>query len=574
MQNTRVRSTTKIFQFSVISLFFLLTIKAYSQTEITGKTVNDITKQPVPYVSIGIKNKAIGTVSDSSGHYKLSYRKEEISGTDSIFFSAVGYETVKMSFERYINADKITLLKELPQVLKTVQINAKPRKMKSYGRWSASLVFFPAMYKTIPRYSDEKGREQATILKTDPDIFLRKLNFLINRRNFKQIKFRFNIYGVKNGLPDQSLLSRDVVFDVAGSSAIGMPRAESIDLRPYQIELKGHKEIAVSLAVLDLQSLPGDSVGQAFYVPSIPNPLRSSFYRMKSEAPWQKVAKSHLLVGIEVSSTKTNKDDDGDQNNENLAEITNVNPEMSVLLYGNNRGKRVKVEDGEIYYETYGKGNPLILLHGNNESINSFRNQIGPLSERYQVIAIDTRGQGNSINNKTTPYNYQLFANDLLTVMNSLSISKANLLGWSDGGNTALEFALKHPDKIDKMVLMGANLFPGTAAIKEDIVRLFEKRRDSLKNEQDAASQNQLRLTQLVLQEPNISADALDAINIPTLILAGESDVIKKEHTMLIHAHIKGSKVNIVAGEDHCLPLKNPKIFNKVVLDFLAQKNR
>ena len=408
MQNTSVVSAVKFLRLFMTALFFFLNVKAYSQTGISGKTVNEITKGPVPFVSIGIKNKAIGTVSDSSGHYRLSYRQDEISGTDSIFFSAVGYETVKMHFERYLNADKIIFLKELPQVLKTVQVSAKLRKMKSYGRWSASLVFFPAMYKTIPRYSDEKGREQAIILKTDLDIFLRKLNFLINRRNFKQIKFRFNIYGVKNGLPDQSLLSRDVVFDVAGSSAIGMPHAESIDLRPYQIELKGHKEIAVSLAVLDLQPLPGDSVGQAFYIPSIPNPLRSSFYRMKSEAPWQKVASSHLLVGIEVSSTKASKADDENQNNENLAELTKVNPELSALLYGNNRGKSIKVEDGEIYYEAYGKGNPLILLHGNNENINSFRNQIGPLSEHYRVIAIDTRGQGNSVNNKTTPYNYQL----------------------------------------------------------------------------------------------------------------------------------------------------------------------
>lgn len=317
MQNTPVMATTKIFRLFIVALFFFLSVKTYSQTDISGRTVNEITKQSLPYVSIGIKGKVIGTVSDSSGYYRLSYRKDEISGTDSIFFSAVGYETVKMSFERYLNADKIILLKELPLLLKTVQVSAKPRKMKSYGRWSASLVFFPAMYKTIPRYSDEKGREQATILKTDPDIFIRKLNFLINRRNFRQIKLRFNIYGVKNGLPAQSLLSRDVVFDVAGSTAIGMPRAESIDLRPYAIELKGHKEIAVSLAILDIQPLPGDSVGQAFYVPSFPNPLRSSFYRMKSEAPWQKVAQSHLLVGIEVSSAKADKGDDRDQNNGN-----------------------------------------------------------------------------------------------------------------------------------------------------------------------------------------------------------------------------------------------------------------
>lgn len=567
-------STLKISVLFVLASFFLFAIKVRAQSEeLPGKTINALTGLPVPFVSIGIKNKAIGTVSDSLGHYILSYRQDEISKTDSLIFSAIGFHTVKMDFEQFLKGNKTISLKELPLELKTVKIKAEPRKMKSYGRWSASLVFFPAMYKTIPKFSDEKGREQASILKIDPDVYLRKLNFGINRRHFQRIKLRLNVYGIKNGIPDHSLLDKDVVFDVSGSSEQGMSKVQTIDLRPYQIEIKGRKEIAVSLSILELQSLPGDTSRQAFFIPSFPNPLRSSLYRMKSEATWQKVSSSHLLVGIEVSTMKTKKVEEEEQNEENLDEIIKVDPEISRALYGNNNGKRIKIADGEIYYEIYGKGSPLILLHGNSESISSFRNQIGPLSEHYQVIAVDTRGHGNSINRKTTAYSYRLFADDLKAVMDSIHIQKASLLGWSDGGNTAIEFALKHPEKIDKMVLMGANIFPGTRAIKEDIIRMFEKRRDSLMNLQDAESNNQLRLTQLVLQEPQINADDLDRISMPTLILAGESDVIKTEHTMLIHALIKNSKAEIIKGEDHYLPLKNPGLFNKIVLDFLADKS-
>lgn len=567
-------STLKISVLFILASFFLFAIKVRAQSEeLPGKTINALTGLPVPFVSIGIKNKAIGTVSDSLGHYILSYRQDEISKTDSLIFSAIGFHTVKMDFEQFFKGNKTISLKELPLELKTVKIKAEPRKMKSYGRWSASLIFFPAMYKTIPKFSDEKGREQASILKIDPDVYLRKLNFGINRRPFQRIKLRLNVYGIKNGIPDHSLLDKDVVFDVSGSSEQGMPKVQTIDLRPYQIEIKGRKEIAVSLSILELQSLPGDTSRQAFFIPSFPNPLRSSLYRMKSEATWQKVSSSHLLIGIEVSTMKTKKLEEEEQNEENLDEITKVDPEISKALYGNNNGKRIKVADGEIYYETYGKGSPLILLHGNRESISSFRNQIGPLSEHYQVIAVDTRGHGNSINRKTTAYSYRLFADDLRAVMDSIHVQKASLLGWSDGGNTAIEFALKHPEKINKMVLMGANIFPGTRAIKEDIVRMFEKRRDSLMNLKDAESNNQLRLTQMVLQEPQINADDLDRISMPTLILAGESDVIKTEHTMLIHALIKSSKAEIIKGEDHYLPLKNPGLFNKIVLDFLADKS-
>lgn len=570
-KNIRVKyDVMKIIHAFILTSFLLSALNVYAQSEVlSGKTINAITKQPVPFVSIGVKNKAIGTVSDSLGHYLLSYRSEEISKTDSIFFSAIAFQRVKMDFAQFLDGSKAISLKELPLTLNTVKITAVPRKMKSYGRWSASLLFFPGMYKTVPQFSDEKGREQATILKIDPDVFLRKLNFAISRRHFQKIKLRLNIFSVSKGIPDRSLLDKDVVFDISGSSLPGMPKAESIDLRPYQIAIKGRKEIAVSLSILDLEPLSGDSSRQAFFIPSFPNPLRSSLYRMKSESSWQKVASSHLLIGLEASTMKTNIADS--QQEESLDYITKINPELSKALYGNNHGKGIKVEQGEIYYETYGKGRPLILLHGNGESISSFRNQIGPLSAHYQVIVIDTRGHGNSGDSKTTDYSYGLFADDLKVVMDSIHIKKAILLGWSDGGNTALELALKHPEKIDKMVLMGANLFPGSSAIKEDVIRMFERRRDSLMITKDPASDHKLRLSRLVLQEPQISADELEKINIPTLILAGESDVIKTEHTMLIHAHIKGSKVQIIAGEDHYLPLKNPKLFNRIVLDFLAQ---
>ncbi|WP_316809379.1 alpha/beta fold hydrolase [Pedobacter agri] len=471
-------ATIKFFLLIALVHFIFINISVHAQeSQLSGKTVNAATKLPLAFVSIGIRGKAIGTVSDSLGNYRLSYRPNEISKTDSLIFTAIGFQTARMNAEQLINANTTISLKELPLNLKTVEINAGQRKMKSYGRWSANLVFFPEMYKNIPKFSDERGREQATILKIDPDVYLRKLNFEINRRHFQRIKLRLNV----NGIPDHSLLDKDVVFDVSGSSEQGMPKVQTIDLRPYQIEIKGRKEIAVSLSILELESLPGDTSRQAFFIPSFPSPLRSSLYRIKSEAPWQKVYSSHLLIGLEVSSRKT-KNMKEEEQEENLDGITKVDPEISGALYGNNNGKRIMVANGEIYYETYGKGSPLILLHGNSESIISFRKQIGPLSEHYQVIAVDTRGHGNSINRDTMAYSYRLFADDLKSVIDSIHIKKASLLGWSDGGNTAIEFALKHPEKIDKMVLMGANIFPGTRAIREDIIRMFEKRRDSLMN--------------------------------------------------------------------------------------------
>jgi len=531
-----------------------------------GVTISARTMSALPYVSIGIKNKPFGTVSDSLGRYSLSYNKTDITDRDSIIFSAIGYHIVKMAWNDFLKMEKTVKLSESPQLLETVNIKARPGRIRKYGRSSASLIFFPSMYKNIPKHSDEKGREQATILRIDQNVFLRKMSFEINRRAFKKIKLRMNIYSVKQGLPDQSLLAKDIVFDVMGTTEIGMPRGESLDLRPYQIHIKGRKEIAVSLAVLDLEPLEGDSTKQAFFIPSFPGPLRSSLFRMKGEAEWQKVSASHLLIAIEASSIKDGKNL---AIADNEAEIVAENATLSNLMYGNNNGKRIKVAQGTIYYETYGKGKPLFLLHGNNESINSFREQIGPLSRRFKVIALDTRGQGNSINLSVAPYTYKQFADDLSAVMDALSIKKASLLGWSDGGNTAMVFALNHPERVHKMVLMGANLFPGPGAIEQDIVHLFENRRDSLMKRQDPMSQNQLRLTELVLQEPHINSKDLKSISSPVLVVAGESDVIKREHTLLIHSSIANAQLEIIKGGDHYVPLKNPKVFNKIVLEFL-----
>lgn len=544
---------------------------AHAQSTILkGVTIDGQTGLPVPYVSIGIKNKPVGTVSDSTGQYSLSYLRSDIADKDSIFFSAVGYKSVKMDWDTFLKNEKFIKLYESPQMLKMVDIKAKLGQIKNYGRSNANIVFFPSMYKNIPKHSDEKGREQASILKIDQNILLRELSFKINRRTFKKIRLRMNIYGVKEGLPDQSILRKDVVFDIRGTTETGMPNAQRIDLRPYQIHIKGRKEIAVSLAILDLEPLPGDSTKSAFFIPSFPGPLRSSLYRMKGEAEWQKVSSSYLLVSLEAFSMKADKESAAEYLQDSEADIIHSNLALSKLLYGNNQGKRIKVDQGEIYYESYGQGSPLFLLHGNNESINSFREQIEPLSRHFKVIALDTRGQGNSTNNKLSPYTYEQFASDLSMVMDTLSIKKASLLGWSDGGNTALIFALMHPKKVDKIVVMGANLFPGAGAIEEDVIQMFENRRDSLLKRADPDSQNQMRLADLVLKEPHLNEKALQHIFAPVLVAAGEFDVVKKQHTMLIQSLIKNSRIEIIPGSDHYAPLKNPKVFNRIVLDFLA----
>ena len=110
-------------------------------------------------------------------------------------------------------------------------------------------------------------------------------------------------------------------------------------------------------------------------------------------------------------------------------------------------------------YLERGTGAPLLLLHGNGECLDYFRSQIDFFSSRYRVIALDTRGHGASPRGQA-PFTIAQFAEDLLEFMDGMRLSKAHILGFSDGGNIALTFALKHPERVDKLILNGANLDP------------------------------------------------------------------------------------------------------------------
>ena len=127
---------------------------------------------------------------------------------------------------------------------------------------------------------------------------------------------------------------------------------------------------------------------------------------------------------------------------------------------------RIKLKDADLYYETYGSGEPLLLLHGNSQSIYAFNYQIGELSKKYKVIAVDSSWPGKKYRPKLPGRSVaDLFANDMKQLLDSLHIKKTNILGWSDGGNTGLTMAIKYPQYVNKLAITGANLFPTAEAV-------------------------------------------------------------------------------------------------------------
>ncbi len=245
------------------------------------------------------------------------------------------------------------------------------------------------------------------------------------------------------------------------------------------------------------------------------------------------------------------------------------------IVYGLNRkaGNYIRVNGIKMYYEIYGDGEPLVLLHGNGGSINSFSAQIPAFSKHYKVIAIDTRGQGKSKDVNSTSFSYNQFADDLKVLLDSLNLKNVNLLGWSDGGNTGLILASQYPSYIKKLITMGANLNPSEDALSKKILTITKRDLNKIKLENKKEDLVTIRLMEMLLKEPNINPESLKSITAKTMIIAGEKDVILEKHTRLIAESIPHAKLNILKAQTHFVVEENPELFNQAVLEFLLNSN-
>lgn len=241
------------------------------------------------------------------------------------------------------------------------------------------------------------------------------------------------------------------------------------------------------------------------------------------------------------------------------------------IVYGNNQnaGNILHLSDADIYYEVYGKGEPLFLLHGNGGSIEAFSKEIPELSKHFQVIAMDSRAQGKSTDTSSEPLTYIKFADDVKTLADKLGFKKINILGWSDGGNTAIEFAIKYPDNINKVITTGANVFPN--GVGEKMVE--DMRNDIAKMKAEKKPERDIRLQQLMVDEPKITKQQLNHIKAKVLVLAGENDLILQSHTDYITKEIPNAKQKIYKGASHGIPIERAEELTKDVINFIKNEN-
>ncbi len=244
-------------------------------------------------------------------------------------------------------------------------------------------------------------------------------------------------------------------------------------------------------------------------------------------------------------------------------------------LYGNNPAAgRTFVHGGNtFYFETYGDGQPLLLIHGNGESIGTFKEQIGVFARSHRVLAMDSRGQGKS-DLGTDKLTYEQMTEDTNAFLEYLKVAHVDVLGWSDGGIIGLLLAIHHPDKVGKLAVMGANLQPDAAYpwATDGIARVRKKLTAQL-----AHSDNpkplllQLQLLDLEGNQPHIAVSDLSRVQIPVLVMAGDRDVIRDDHTLSIFHALQLSQLAIFPGATHMVPAQDPALFNSTTLRFFEQ---
>lgn len=238
--------------------------------------------------------------------------------------------------------------------------------------------------------------------------------------------------------------------------------------------------------------------------------------------------------------------------------------------YGMNpeTGRYLKIRDLKMYVETYGKGKPMLVIHGNGGSLASLDNQIAYFDQSYKVIAADSRAQGKSTDDNDS-LSYEQMADDCNALLDSLHYDSSYVIGWSDGGIIGLLLAIRHPEKVKRLAITGANIRPDTTAIsaadfqsmKNDINKLNQQKADEF-------TKNKIKLIQLMIDQPNIGYSDLQKIHCRVLVIGGDHDIIKPEHTLEIFRSIPQAELWILPGSGHetCIAFKDD--FNEQVRRF------
>jgi pimeloyl-ACP methyl ester carboxylesterase len=232
-----------------------------------------------------------------------------------------------------------------------------------------------------------------------------------------------------------------------------------------------------------------------------------------------------------------------------------------------------------VHYAIYGHGSPVIFLHGGLANADYWGNQVPAVAAHHTVILMDSRGHGRSTRD-ARPYGYDLMADDVVALMDYLKFAKVDVVGWSDGGILGIDLAMRHKERVGKVLAFAANT--ATSGVKEGVEKNptfaayieragHEYEKQSATPREYDAFVNQI--SRMWAEQPNWSEGQLKAIDTPVLVVDGDHDeAIKREHTETIAATVPHAGLLILPNASHFAFLQDPKQFNFAILHFLGDE--
>ena len=248
--------------------------------------------------------------------------------------------------------------------------------------------------------------------------------------------------------------------------------------------------------------------------------------------------------------------------------------QADTVAYGSNAeaGQYAELNGIKMYYETYGSGDPVLVIHGSGQSIADMHFQVAHFAANNKVIVVDSRGHGKS-GLGTGNLTYIQMMEDYNALLDQLGLTGVNVIGWSDGGIQSLLLAIHHPEKVNKMAIMGANLRPDESAVDPAIGEVLQPHSDMFdemiaSGDTTADWQLQRKLFDLLMTQPNIPIESVQKIQAPVLVMAGDKDIIRAQHSFEIFENLPRAHLAILPGQTHWAPATDPEGFNALVERF------
>ncbi|WP_064693304.1 alpha/beta fold hydrolase [Rhizobium aegyptiacum] len=235
------------------------------------------------------------------------------------------------------------------------------------------------------------------------------------------------------------------------------------------------------------------------------------------------------------------------------------------------------VNDIKMYYAEYGQGEPILFIHGGLGNADVWGHQVAEFARDHLVIVADSRGHGRSTRSQQ-PFGYELMTSDYAALLDYLKIDKVTLVGWSDGGIIGIDMAMKHPEKLTRVIAQAANVT--TDGVKADVMsnKTFNdyinvageqyKKLSPTPNEYDAFV---TQISQMWATQPNWTAADLAKITVPVTLAIGDHDeAIELDHTKMMAKQIPGAKLVILKDASHFAMLQDPEGYDALIRDAMA----